>query len=51
MSLEIKNLIINVRVAGSSDEEKKESVESLRSEILDECREMISESIGNVRER
>jgi hypothetical protein len=50
MSLEIKNLVINVRVAGSSDEEKK-SVESLRSEILDECREMISESIGNVRER
>ena len=51
MSLEIKNLVINVNVAGASEEKKQENIEMLRSEILDECREMISESIENVRER
>lgn len=51
MSLEIKNLVIDVHVAGASEEKKQENIEMLRSEILDECREMISESIENVRER
>ena len=51
MSLEIKNLVINVHVSESSEHKKQENDESLRSEILDECRELINESIQKVRER
>ncbi|PWJ36836.1 DUF5908 family protein [Fibrobacter succinogenes] len=51
MSLEIKNFVVNIHVTGSSKEGKKEDLEALRSEILDECREMISESVERMRER
>jgi hypothetical protein len=51
MSLEIKNLVINVRVSDSSENKKNESNETLRSEILDRCRELISESFEKVRNR
>jgi hypothetical protein len=51
MSVEIKNLVINVRVAGASAEEKALQVEELRSEIIEECREYINECIEKSRER
>ena len=51
MSIEIKNLVINVHVAGNDSGTNRAQLENLRSEILDECREMISESIEKSRER
>ena len=44
MSLEIKNLVINVHVSGSAEDKVFSRIENLRSEILDECKELISES-------
>ena len=51
MSLEIKNFVVNIHVAGFSEDNKQEDLENLRSEILEECREMISESVEKSRER
>ena len=51
MSLEIKNLVINVHVSGSAEDKVTCSVERLRSEILDECKELISESEYRMKER
>ena len=51
MSLEIKNLVINVHVSGSAEENVSGRIERLRSEILDECKELIDESEGRIRER
>ena len=51
MSLEIKNFVVNIHVAGSSEDNKQEDLETLRSEVLEECREMIRESVGKMRDR
>lgn len=51
MSVEIKNLVINVHVSGASAEEKTAQAEELRSEIIEECREYINECIEKSRER
>jgi hypothetical protein len=51
MSLEIKNLVINVHVSDSSEHKKQENDESFRSEILNECRELVRESVEKMRER
>lgn len=49
MSIEIKNLVINVHISGTSAE--REHLEALRSDILDSCKEYIDESIEHVKER
>lgn len=51
MSLEIKNLVINVHVSGTAEDKVNSRMERLRSEILDECKELISESEDRIRER
>ncbi|SHK70236.1 MULTISPECIES: DUF5908 family protein [unclassified Fibrobacter] len=50
MSLEIKNLCINVSVAPKS-ENKAKNEESLRSELLNECRRMVQDAISESRDR
>ena len=51
MSLEIKNFVVNIHVVGSSEEKKQDNIEALRSELLEDCRELISESVEKARER
>jgi len=51
MSLEIKNLVINVHVTGSSEEKQQEALESLRSELLEKCRDMVRDSFEKEKER
>lgn len=51
MALEIKNLVINVHVSGSAADKMQEQMDALRSEILDECKELISASEERVKER
>ena len=51
MSIEIKNLVINVHISGTSAEWEREHLEALRSDILDSCKEYIDESIEHVKER
>ena len=51
MSLEIKNLVINVHVAGSATDKIQDQIDALRSEILDECKELISASEERVKDR
>lgn len=50
MSLEIKNLCINVSVAAKSDNKEKNE-EILRSELLNECRRMVQNAISESKER
>jgi hypothetical protein len=51
MSLEIKNLVINVHIAGVAADTVVQKMEKLRSEVLDECKELIGESIERMKER
>ena len=51
MSLEIKNLVINVHIARNSAEMEQNQLNALRSEIIDECREYIEESLEKIKER
>lgn len=51
MLIEIKNLVINVHVAGNDSGTNRAQLENLRSEILDECREYISEFVDKMKER
>jgi len=50
MSLEIKNLCINVSVAPKA-ENKAQDKESIRSELLNECRRMVRDAISESRDR
>ena len=49
MSLEIKNLIINVKVG--QENTNNESSKSLKEDVLRECRQMIEDSIRWDKER
>ena len=51
MSVEIKNLVINVHVSGAAAEKEQERLNALRSDILDACKEYIDESVERVKER
>lgn len=50
MSLEIKNLSINVSISSKS-EEKKVDENSIKMKVLEECRHMIDDAISESRER
>ncbi|WP_367173987.1 DUF5908 family protein [Fibrobacter sp.] len=49
MSLEIKNLIINVKV--EQENKNNESSKSLKEDVLRECRQMIEDSVRWDKER
>lgn len=49
MSLEIKNLSINVRI--EPDNKSSESSASLKEDVLRECRQIIEDSITRNQER
>ncbi len=51
MSLEIKNLIVNVHVSGNSSEVKKDQLQALRSEIMEECRVLVNEFVERLKDR
>ena len=51
MAVEIKNLIVNVRVNGDAATKMERQIEELRSEILADCRECVSEFIEKMKER
>jgi hypothetical protein len=51
MSLQINNLVINVHVAGVAADKVAQQMESLRSEILKECKELVNESVDRAKER
>ena len=50
MSLEIKNLCINVTVASKADKEVL-NIESIREDVLRECRQWVQETLSDSRER
>ena len=49
MSLEIKNLCINVKI--ESDEKNQEFPETLKDNVLRECRRLIEDSMRQNQER
>lgn len=51
MSIEIKNLCINVSVCPRETSDKSVDLEKFRTEVLEECRQMVSESVVEGRER
>lgn len=51
MSIEIKNLCINVSVRPKETLHKSLDLENFRAEVLEECRQMVSESVVEGRER
>lgn len=50
MSLEIKNLCINVSVVPKFEKEKVD-VESIRETVLKECRQLVQDVISESRDR
>lgn len=51
MSLEIKNLTINVHVAGISSDDMQRTLDEMRNEILEKCRDYVNEFVENKKER
>ncbi|WP_173353615.1 hypothetical protein [Fibrobacter succinogenes] len=51
MSLDIKNLTINVHVAGISSDDMQRTLEKMRTEILEECRDYVNEFVESKKER
>lgn len=51
MSLDIKNLTINVHVAGISSDDMQRTFEKMRAEILEECRDYVNEFVESKKER
>ncbi len=49
MSLEIKNLSISVKI--ETNEKENESTNSLKEDVLRECKQLIEDSIKRDRER
>ena len=43
MSLKINNLVVNVHVADVAADKVSQQMESLRSEILEECKALVDE--------
>lgn len=51
MSIEIKNLCINVSVKPKESSRGSLNLENFRAEVLEECRKLVSESVVKGRER
>jgi hypothetical protein len=51
MSLEIKNLVVNVHVSGVAAETVQEQMDALRSDVLEECKELIQETAERAKDR
>lgn len=55
MSIEVKQLIVNSTLVGDArDDGRRDSaidVERLKQELIDECREMIEQSLEELQER
>ena len=56
MSIEIKQLIVKSTLVGSSDEAERrgfasEDLETLRQELIEQCREMLERSLAEIQER